>query len=148
MTPGRYRTNRRCPAVSASGGLLPTRLYAQRPHHRLPRAGRDALVAQARAQDAARPDLGARRRSHIAHGERGLWQSRYWEHHIRDQADFAAHLRYGWINPVKYGLVMRPEDWLCSCVHREIGGRGGGGRVRASTHLCGGRGIGACEHAP
>ena len=66
--------------------------------------------------------MGARRQSHIARGERGLWQRRYWEHHIRDETDFAAHLRYCWFNPVKHGLVTRPEDWPYSSVHREIGG--------------------------
>ena len=50
-------------------------------------------------------------------GEVGLWQPRFWEHHIRDEADFAAHLRYCWINPVKHGLVARPEDWPHSSVH-------------------------------
>ncbi|MDZ7573033.1 MAG: transposase [Pseudotabrizicola sp.] len=27
-------------------------------------------------------------------GEVGLWQPRFWEHHIRDEADYAAHVRY------------------------------------------------------
>ena len=35
--------------------------------------------------------------------ERGLWQRRYGEHHIRNEADHAAHVRYCWINPVKHG---------------------------------------------
>jgi putative transposase len=42
--------------------------------------------------------------------EVAIWQRRFWEHHIRDQADFDAHVRYCWINPVKHGLVERPED--------------------------------------
>jgi putative transposase len=58
--------------------------------------------------------------SHVARQERGIWQRRYWEHHIRDQADFAAHVRYCWINPVKHGLVEKPEDWPYSSVHRDI----------------------------
>lgn len=52
--------------------------------------------------------------------ERAVWQRRFWEHHIRDAADFAAHLRYCWFNPVKHGLVARPEDWPYSSVHRDI----------------------------
>ncbi|WP_446686936.1 REP-associated tyrosine transposase [Paracoccus niistensis] len=44
-----------------------------------------------------------RRPSHVARGERAVWQRRYWEHHIRDEADPAAHLRYRWFNPVKHG---------------------------------------------
>lgn len=49
-----------------------------------------------------------------------VWQRRYWEHHIRDEADFAAHVRYCHMNPVKHGFVERPEDWPYSSVHREI----------------------------
>jgi putative transposase len=51
-------------------------------------------------------------------GERGLWQRRYWEHVIRDEADFAAHLDYIHFNPVKHGLVERAADWPWSSLHR------------------------------
>ncbi len=62
---------------------------------------------------------GRRRTSHIARAERGIWQRRYWEHHCRDESDFAAHMRYCWFNPVKHGLVGRPEDWAASSVHHD-----------------------------
>jgi putative transposase len=52
----------------------------------------------------------------------GIWQKRFYEHHIRDEADFNAHVRYCWINPVKHGLVERPEDWPYSSYHRDKGG--------------------------
>lgn len=52
-------------------------------------------------------------------GERAIWQRRFWEHHIRGEADFAAHLRYCWMNPVKHGFVERPEDWALSSVLRD-----------------------------
>jgi len=55
-----------------------------------------------------------------AKGEVGLWQRRFWEHTIRDEADFAAHVAYCHFNPVKHGEVERPEDWPYSSVHREI----------------------------
>jgi putative transposase len=72
--------------------------------------------------------LGERRASHVVRQERGLWQRRYWEHHIRDEADMDAHLRYCWFNPVKHGLVERPEEWAFSSVHREMAlGRCGSG---------------------
>lgn len=58
--------------------------------------------------------------SKAAKGEAGLWQRRFWEHHIRDEADFAAHMRYCWFNPVKHGLVLRPEDWPYSSFHRDM----------------------------
>lgn len=38
-------------------------------------------------------------------GERGIWQRRFWEHTIRDERDYAAHVDYVHINPVKHGLV-------------------------------------------
>ena len=60
-----------------------------------------------------------RRRSHTERREHGLWQRRFWEHHIRDDADWANHVNYCWINPVKHGLVERPEDWPYSSYHRD-----------------------------
>ena len=61
-----------------------------------------------------------RRASHEARREHGIWQRRFWEHHIRDAADFNAHIRYCWFNPVKHGFVERPQDWPYSSVHRDI----------------------------
>ncbi|NJM81486.1 MAG: transposase [Tabrizicola sp.] len=63
---------------------------------------------------------GQRSASKIAKGERGLWQRRFWEHHLRNDRDFAAHLRYCWWNPVKHGLVDRAVDWPYSSIHRDI----------------------------
>jgi REP element-mobilizing transposase RayT len=40
-------------------------------------------------------------------GERGIWQRRYWEHTIRDDRDFAAHMDYTHFNPAKHGLVAQ-----------------------------------------
>ena len=54
--------------------------------------------------------------------EAPLWQKRFWEHHIRDEADFRAHVRYCWINPVKHGLVESPAEWPYSSYHRDGGG--------------------------
>ena len=44
-------------------------------------------------------------------GERGIWQRRFWEHTIRDERDYAAHVDYIHFNPVKHGLVPYPADW-------------------------------------
>ena len=52
--------------------------------------------------------------------ECAIWQRRFWEHHIRDEADYAAHLRYCWANPVKHGFVERAVDWPYSSIHRDI----------------------------
>jgi putative transposase len=55
-----------------------------------------------------------------ARGERGIWQRRFWEHLIRDEADYARHVEYCYINPVKHGLVARVRDWAHSSFHRDV----------------------------
>ncbi len=66
--------------------------------------------------------------------ERGIWQRRFWEHTIRDDADYAAHMDYVHFNPVKHGLVADAWAWPFSSLRRcvEVGvypaGWGGGGR--------------------
>lgn len=51
--------------------------------------------------------------------ERSIWQKRFWEHHIRDDRDYAAHVNYCWNNPVKHGLVTDIRDWPYSSWHRD-----------------------------
>jgi putative transposase len=51
-------------------------------------------------------------------GERGIWQRRFWEHTIRDVRDYAVHVDYVHINPLKHGLVQRVIDWPYSSFHR------------------------------
>lgn len=58
--------------------------------------------------------------SRAAKGERGIWQRRYWEHTIRDEADFALHMNYIHFNPVKHGYVRRPWDWPHSSFRRMV----------------------------
>ena len=58
--------------------------------------------------------------SRTAKAERGIWQRRYWEHTIRDENDFACHLDYIHINPVKHRLVTRVRDWPYSSFHRMV----------------------------
>ena len=52
--------------------------------------------------------------------ERGIWQRRYWEHSLRDEGDFARHMDYIHINPVKHGCVTRVQDWPHSSFHRLV----------------------------
>ena len=44
-------------------------------------------------------------------GERGIWQRRFWEHQIRDDADLARHMDYIHYNPVKHGWAETPAAW-------------------------------------
>ncbi len=55
-----------------------------------------------------------------ARNERGIWQRRFWEHLIRDDGDYARHVEYCYINPVKHGLVRRVQDWPHSSFHRDV----------------------------
>jgi putative transposase len=52
--------------------------------------------------------------------EKGIWQRRYWEHVIRDNADLERHIDYIHINPVKHGYVARVTDWPHSSFHRYV----------------------------
>jgi putative transposase len=58
--------------------------------------------------------------SKISKREKGIWQRRYWEHAIRDQADLDRHVDYIHINPVKHGCVTRAIDWPYSSFHRYV----------------------------
>jgi len=53
-------------------------------------------------------------------GERGIWQRRFWEHTIRDECDYAAHVDYVHINPLKHGLVQSVADWPYSTFQRYV----------------------------
>ena len=43
-----------------------------------------------------------------------LWQKRYYDHIVRDEADFARHLDYLHFNPVKHGLCTNARTWAWS----------------------------------
>jgi putative transposase len=64
----------------------------------------------------ARDDVTGQRRGR----EREVWQRRYWEHTIGDDADYAVHIDYVHRNPVKHGLVKRVQDWPYSTFHRYV----------------------------
>lgn len=51
-------------------------------------------------------------------GERGIWQRGYWEHTIRDERDYAAHMDYIHFNPVKHGVAESPGEWPFSSFRR------------------------------
>lgn len=55
-----------------------------------------------------------------ANHERGIWQRRFWEHTIRDERDYAAHMDYVYFNPVKHGWVKQVVDWPYSSFHRHV----------------------------
>ncbi len=63
-----------------------------------------------------RPEI--RRASLLRKRETGIWQRRYWEHTIRDQQDYAAHMDYVHFNPVKHGFAANAADWPFSSFSR------------------------------
>lgn len=50
------------------------------------------------------------------------WNREYWDRYIRNEKHFRQALEYIHSNPVKAGLVARPEDWQWSSAFRAIGG--------------------------
>jgi len=58
--------------------------------------------------------------SRLSKGERGIWQRRYWEHTVRDEADYSRHLNYIHFSPIKHGYVQRVRDWPYWSFHRMV----------------------------
>ena len=52
--------------------------------------------------------------------ESAYWQRRFWEHEIKSQRDYNAHMDYIHFNPVKHGYVKSPRDWEYSSFHRLV----------------------------
>jgi putative transposase len=52
--------------------------------------------------------------------ERGIWQRRFWEHTIRDDAGYATRFDYIHYNPVKHGYVKNVKGWPFSSFHRFV----------------------------
>ena len=49
-----------------------------------------------------------------------VWQSRFWEHTIRDEVDLQRHINYIHWNPVKHGHARRAADWPHSSFRRYL----------------------------
>ena len=58
--------------------------------------------------------------SKVARRGKGIWQRRYWEHRIRDDADMERHVDYIHTNPLKHGLVSKLVDWPYSSFHKYV----------------------------
>ena len=53
-------------------------------------------------------------------GGQGIWQQRYLENLIRDEADYCAQMNCMHFNPVKHGLASRVSDWPYSTFNRLV----------------------------
>ena len=66
--------------------------------------------------------VGSTRRVNIPRAERGLlWQPRFFDRALRTVKEYNEKVEYIHLNPVKAGLVKRPEDWPWSSVHDYTG---------------------------
>jgi putative transposase len=59
-------------------------------------------------------------RARTAKQEQAVWQHRYWEHALRDEADVIRHTEYVHFNPVKHGLVSSAIEWPHSSFRRYV----------------------------
>ena len=66
------------------------------------------------------PRIERRSQTRISKGERGIWQRRFWEHVIRDERDYAQHIDFIHVNPLKHGYVTQVKDWPYSTFHRYV----------------------------
>ena len=53
----------------------------------------------------------ASKASKRAAGSAAFWQTRYFDHNVRNYEGFVTQLRYIHRNPVKRGLCAAPQDW-------------------------------------
>jgi putative transposase len=63
------------------------------------------------------PEVSTSRRSK---GERRVWQRRFWEHLVRDEADLERCCDYVHYNSVKHGYVATPGQWRWSTYARFV----------------------------
>ena len=68
-------------------------------------------------QEVMKQGIGAKRRDGTGVA---LWQRRYWEHTIRDDADCARHVDYIHYNPVRHGYVTNAGEWPYSSLPRFV----------------------------
>ena len=46
-----------------------------------------------------------------------FWQQGYYDHGLRGEKSLEAYLAYIWLNPVRAGLVQKPEEWRFQSIH-------------------------------
>jgi|SRR5215212_4595322 len=112
------RTRRSLPFVIDAFVVMPDHLHAVLPSGDADFSTRWRLIKSGFAR--ALPKRERLSSVRLTRNERGIWQRRFWEHLIRDEADYARHVEYCYINPMKHGLVERVRDWPHSSFHRDV----------------------------
>jgi putative transposase len=82
--------------------------------------GRWRAIKTAFTRDVAKAGLPVGRN---ARGEYDIWQPRFWEHTVRNEADFERCASYIHFNPVKHGLVSLASEWKFSSLRHYIRAR-------------------------
>lgn len=83
------------------------------------------LVSEPRNELLARAVQALKLSTAVRRNERPFWQPRYFDSNVHDERERSRVLRYIHRNPVKRGLVNRPEDWAWSSYwHYATGGEG------------------------
>lgn len=59
-------------------------------------------------------------KSRSKEGYKPIWQKKYYEHSIRDDADYNTRFNYIHYNPVKHGYVTQVKDWQFSSFHQYV----------------------------
>lgn len=117
------QTRRELPFVTIAVVLLPDHLHClwQLPEDDEDFSTRWRLI-KARTTFSAGDTLGLDRRcsSRKNRSEGSLWQRRFWEHVVRDEADLKRHVDYIHFNPAKHGLAKRAGDWPYSSFQRFV----------------------------
>ena len=85
----------------------------------------DEMLPQAMQMLKTRVSIQARKEEKRAACEQPFWQTRYFDHNVRNHEGFVTQLRYIHRNPVKRGLCVRPEDWPWSSFRAWALGEGG-----------------------
>jgi putative transposase len=88
--------------------------YVVMPEHVHLLVSETEVEALATAIQALKISVSRREMHYQEEGDATFWQKRYYDHNVRSYQSFVEKLRYMHRNPVKRGLVERPEDWKWS----------------------------------
>ena len=74
--------------------------------------------------------VSARRLNRLRQSHGALWQHQFWDRFVRCEKEFHERLDYMHLNPVRKGLVARPEDWRWSSYNNFEPGKQMDGPIR------------------
>jgi putative transposase len=120
------------PFEIAAAVILPARLHMIwiLPRSDIDCAGRWRIIKSTFSRHCPKPDSSDLTLSMIKRREKGIWQRSFWQHDIRNQADYDLHEHLIIHAPVSEGLVTRPGDWALSSLHTR-----GLGRAMQKRHV-------------